>query len=403
MIANDEARVQALHDLQLLDTASEAEYDYIVKLAASITGAPIALFSLIDKERQWFKSRIGLAASETPREQAMCDHAIRSDKVFVVPDALADERFARFDSVTGDPKVRFYAGVPIITSDGHAIGTLCVIDRKPRTLSANEQEALVALAAHIEQHIRLMESERVLVERFEALRADATTTEQRYSMAVTLLSIVAHDVRAPLASIAALTADLSDLSDKSNTTTWLFEEINRQATTARDLLDQVLQWARTVLGSATKLQTMYMQTIIADVLRPLQSTIERKGTTATTDIRCPVVQGDPNVYRFVLNTLTSNAVKFTNQGTIIIVVVETFSSILITVSDSGVGMSDDAMSRLFGWDRHRGTPGTHHELGAGMGLMLLKDVVESHGGTIRVSSVVDNGTTFVVEMPKLEE
>lgn len=400
MVVNDDARVQALRDLQLLDTASEAEYDYVVKLAASITGAPIALFSLIDKERQWFKSKIGLAATETPREQAMCDHAIRSNNIFIVPDATADERFAHFDSVTGDPYVKFYAGVPILTSDGHAIGTLCVIDRKPRTLSVSEQEALLALAAHIEQHIRMMESEKALVERFHALRSQASSNEQRYSMAVTLLSIVAHDVRAPLASIAALTADATDAAESP---AWLFEEIHRQATAARDLLDQVLQWARTVLGGATQPQPMYMETIVADVLRPLQGTLERKGTTVTTNVRCTVVHGDPNAYRFILNTLISNAVKFTERGTITVTVEEAESRVRIAVSDTGMGMSPEAIERLFEWDRRRGAPGTRQEQGAGMGLMLLKDIVESQGGTIQVTSSEGHGTTVVVEMPKIEE
>jgi signal transduction histidine kinase len=115
------------------------------------------------------------------------------------------------------------------------------------------------------------------------------------------------------------------------------------------------------------------------------------------------VHGDPNAYRFILNTLISNAVKFTEQGTISITVEEAESRVRISVSDTGSGMSPEAIERLFEWDRRRGSPGTRQEQGAGMGLMLLKDIVESQGGTIQVTSSEGQGTTFVVEMPKLEE
>lgn len=144
--ANEQQRLQTLRRGGILDTLPEQAYDDIVYLAARICDTPIALISLVDAERQWFKARVGLEAAQTPRDVAFCAHAILGDGVFEVSDTHADERFAANPLVTGTPHARFYAGAPLVATGGDVLGTVCVIDRRPKELNGAQREALAALS-----------------------------------------------------------------------------------------------------------------------------------------------------------------------------------------------------------------------------------------------------------------
>ena len=140
-------RLAVLHGYGILDTDFEERYDRLTRIASRILGTPISLISLVDEDRQWFKAAFGLNIRETPRDVSFCAHAIHDTRVFVVPDARKDKRFEKNPLVTGNPKIRFYAGAPLIGRKGQAIGTLCVIDQKPHSgFSAEEQQVLRDLA-----------------------------------------------------------------------------------------------------------------------------------------------------------------------------------------------------------------------------------------------------------------
>jgi GAF domain-containing protein len=143
---NEAGRVAALEKYAILDTDAEQSFDDLTLLASFICKTPMALISLVDEDRQWFKSRVGIKASETSRDIAFCSTAILQSDVFVVPDALKDDRFRDNPLVVSDPHVRFYAGAPLINEDGYALGTLCVVDREPRELAPDQKEALKALS-----------------------------------------------------------------------------------------------------------------------------------------------------------------------------------------------------------------------------------------------------------------
>ncbi|HKA61873.1 MAG TPA: GAF domain-containing protein [Methylomirabilota bacterium] len=150
--ADEEARLRALHDAGILDSPAEERFDRITRLARRVFDVPIALVSLVDAERQWFKSRQGIDVAETPREISFCAHAIHDDRVFLVPDTLTDPRFADNPAVTGDPRVRFYAGRPVHV-DGRRVGTLCLVDRRPRELRDDDVRALDDLAILVEKEL----------------------------------------------------------------------------------------------------------------------------------------------------------------------------------------------------------------------------------------------------------
>ncbi|CAN5522009.1 hypothetical protein BH10PSE18_BH10PSE18_34720 [soil metagenome] len=147
---SEAARLAELQRLCVLDTVEEQAYDDITRMAADICGTPIAVISLIDDKRQWFKARVGLQVSETPRELAFCAHAIQTPgRPMVVNDATKDARFESNPLVTGDPNIRFYAGAPLVTSNGHALGTVCVIDREPREITPEQLEQLQFMAQQV--------------------------------------------------------------------------------------------------------------------------------------------------------------------------------------------------------------------------------------------------------------
>lgn len=149
------ARLEALRQYQILDTPSEQAYDDFTLLASFICEVPIALISLVDAERQWFKSKVGLEVNETARNISFCGHTILSNETLVVNDALCDMRFADNPLVKFDPSIRFYAGAPLIAPEGHALGSLCVIDRRPRELSELQKTALEALARQVVAQLEL--------------------------------------------------------------------------------------------------------------------------------------------------------------------------------------------------------------------------------------------------------
>lgn len=160
--ANEAKRLKVLWQYEVLDTVPEEIFDDLTELAARICEAPIALISLVDENRQWFKSKVGISLNETSRDVSFCAHALTQQDLFIVPDATKDARFANNPVVVAEPKIRFYAGAPLITPDGYALGTLCVIDQVPRHLRPDQQQALRILARHVVSQLELRRRSREL-------------------------------------------------------------------------------------------------------------------------------------------------------------------------------------------------------------------------------------------------
>jgi len=172
---NEARRLKVLWQYDVLDTVPEEVFDDLTELAARICEAPIALISLIDEDRQWFKAKVGVTLNETSRDISFCSHAIKQHDLFIIPDATQDERFANNPLVISDPKIRFYAGAPLITPDGYALGTLCVIDKVPRDLRPEQKQALRVLARHVMMQLEVRRHAKELNEANKA--KDATSGE----------------------------------------------------------------------------------------------------------------------------------------------------------------------------------------------------------------------------------
>ncbi|MCW7492641.1 GAF domain-containing protein [Leptospira sp. 2 VSF19] len=194
---NETARLSALKGLEILDSPEEEMFDEITKLASLICNVPISLVSLIDETRQWFKSHHGLHTRETPRSLAFCSHAILGDELFVVPNAKVDPRFKNNPLVNEAPNVIFYAGIPLALGDQINLGTLCVIDNKPRELNEDQIQMLRLLG---KQTIRLLQmrkaTERLEIEKITAERATAAKRD--------FIAAISHDIRNPLNSLLGM-------------------------------------------------------------------------------------------------------------------------------------------------------------------------------------------------------
>jgi anti-sigma regulatory factor (Ser/Thr protein kinase) len=189
MESNEKARVQALRRYKILDTDPEKAFDDLTILASSICNTPMALISVIDSDRQWFKSKVGVDLRETPLEVSFCAVAIKQPNLFVVPDASKDPRFSSNPFVVSDPKVRFYAGAPYSSSDGHPLGTLCVIDIVPRELTPSQEAALLALSRQVQAQFELRKN---LIELRAALEERDQAEAERDRTIVELQNALEH-------------------------------------------------------------------------------------------------------------------------------------------------------------------------------------------------------------------
>lgn len=273
-------RLAALHDSGLLDQPNDPFFDRITRLAANALGAEIALVSLVDADRQWFKSAHGLAVRETPRAHSFCAHAIEQEGIMVVPDARQDPRFMTNPLVTGEPEIAFYAGAPLVTSDGHALGTLCVIDRSPRAVfDGTSRQILLDLAASVMDEV-------------ERVRRDRHAER---------LQIVADELQHRMGNIYALVGSLVSRLDKT--------EIDKDVFVRR-LREKISALARAqALLSASQWRQVSLAELAEAVLAPLCVEAARR--------RYSIQQGDdlalsPHgafIVTLMLGELAANAAK----------------------------------------------------------------------------------------------
>jgi signal transduction histidine kinase len=385
---NESQRLAKLLGYEVLDTDAEASFDELTELASAICGTPISLISLVDEHRQWFKSKVGLGADQTDRSLAFCAHAILQDGVFEVPNALEDPRFHDNPLVTDQPDIRFYAGAPLISPDGHPLGTLCVIDTVPKELSPVQRQALQTLAKQVISQLEL----RVQNRRLERLNRHRDS----------LYAILAHDLRSPFNGIMGLSKILSQRAQRLSPEKIAdaAKGILSSSVQVYQMLDELLQWSQLTLG-AVQSQPVHgrLWPLVEDTLNLLQQSCELKGVEIQNQV-CAELSAtqDPIITKMVLRNLLANAVKYSPAGGCVQISGERQGNeIWLRVRDQGPGVPEALREQLFSQclDSQLGSGG---EKGLGMGLMLCQQFLQRQQGRLWLEDQPE-GACFVFSLP----
>lgn len=391
---NEKERLSKLKEYNILDTPAEESFDEIVKLASIICKVPMSTITLLDEKRQWFKSRIGIKNQETSREIAFCAHVINGDDLMIVNDATEDERFADNPMVTSDPDIRFYAGMPLITPDGNKLGTICVIDNVPRTLTEEQKFALQILAKNVITLLELRLKNNNLSDTLTTLYSQSNEIERINNINTRLLSILAHDLKNPLGVIQQVTDMYLAGQISSDDMTEIFTELKKNVNNALDMLNEVLQWGTAqVQGRATDFQDFNIFDIVEQKQESYYLLLKSKGNRLINLCEKELnFKADLNMMRFILRNLIMNANKFTKDGTISVKTFDSDDFVEVVVSDTGVGMKPSQINRLFKWETRQSLDGTSGEKGTGLGLLICNEFVHKQGGKIWVESTLGKGS-----------
>jgi signal transduction histidine kinase len=356
----------------------EQAYDDLTALASFIGGAPISLISLVDKERQWFKSSVGLAARETPRDQSFCAYTIANSKTLIVEDTLLDPRFSDNPLVSGEPGIRF-------DPQGHVFGTICLIDNKPRGITEAQVRALEALSRQVMQ---LLEARMGLLESQKA--AKALMQSEKLAAVGRLAASMAHEINNPLEAVTNLLYLTRHRATDPDMKGWL-DQADQELRRVSIIANQTLRFHK----QATKPQPVTCDSLFSATLSLYESRIKNAGITVEKRKRAkePVACFEGDI-RQVLGNVFSNAIDaMPAGGRLILRSREGINwrtgrrGLFLTVADSGTGMSQDTQGRMF--EAFFSTKGIG---GSGLGLWIGADIMHRHGGTITIRSSQEIGS-----------
>ncbi len=418
----DTHRLDALRRTTLLDSGREEAFDRLTRLAATILRAPIALVSLVDVDRQFFKSAIGLpepVASErqTPLSHSFCQHTVSSGAPLIIADAR-EHPLVRDNPAILDLGVVAYAGIPLVTSDGHVLGSFCVIDHQPRVWTEQDIAILKDLAAavmtEIELRVTVWEATTRAAER-EELLARAQDAQTQAEAAVRLrndfLTVAAHDLRTPLTNMLGRIqlVERRLTRGKDVDPPWLETQLESLSSSTKRMLATVSElgdMARVQMGEALELEMgdVDLAALARVVVDEATLGLGAHGVEATPIVldapETPVTaRGDSARLQRVLHNIVGNAMKYSPRGAPVFVSVRARDSdVVITVCDEGVGIPANELPHIF--TRYYRASTARGIAGSGIGLSGAKAIVEQHGGALSIESDEGRGTTVTIMLPR---
>ena len=392
LIPADEAeRLEAIRRYDILDTPPDGAFDRITALAARLFRVPIAIVSIVDEDRIWFKSHHGLAVEEISRDRGLCASAILQDGPWVINDAARDPRALTNPLVAGEFGLKFYAGVPLQTADGHNLGTMCLLDFEPRELTADETGTLEDLAGMVLSELEL---------RLASRRAVAEAHE-RAELKDAFMAMVSHELRTPATIIYAATQMLAGDSTllRNPRARELFPDIVGESGRLLRLLDDLLVLTRLDQGSLELgSEPVLLQRVLPKVIELERRRWPDRMINADVDEDLPPVSGDQLYVEQVATNLLSNALKYSPAGEAVDVSATLIGDeVEVRVRDRGIGLGVDDRERVFGL-MFRTDAAIGHAAGAGIGLYVCRRLLDAMGGRIWIEGAPGSGTVFAVRL-----
>jgi signal transduction histidine kinase len=401
---DDESRLQDLYHYPLLENPPAKLFSDITRLAAYICGAPVSRISIVDKDHEWNLAQHGDTRFARPRSESFCSRAVQHpDKVFIVPDAPRDERFRDFPQVRSG-EVRFYAGAPLVTPGGHAVGMLCVTDETPRELTEEQMDALQALARQV---VVLMEFQSTLQEAAKdqgTMQSTIRRLEEAAAGRLRSIGEVFHDMASPLAVMrmqtALLRAKVGGQSQQVDKNLRIIKRSIEQLQNLTQDLNALLIDEKSELR--VQIQAADLDDMIEECLRGHEAEARQYNIRMSYEGKPGLmVDADPNRFHQVLSNLLSNAIKFTpDGGQIRVHQAKKGDEVEIRVSDTGRGLEEHEMVHLFEPLVQVHKPQETRSVGTGLGLPIAKRLVEAQGGRIWIESEGHGkGSTFAFTLP----
>lgn len=386
ILTSEEERINTLKRYAILDTPPDGSFDKLTKLAATLLKVPIAIVSLVDTDRIWFKSKYGIDSQQIDKDEGLCASVIFSDELYLVEDATKDPRTLANPLVAGSFGLRFYAAVPLRTRDGFSLGTFCVIDKEPRTLNEEEEQILRDLRDIVMDQIELRLASRISLSQHNQI-----------------LNTTAHDLKNPLTTIP-VRADLIKMkkADPDMVDT-LCDQIKIASLNMVRIIDELLQVGSMEAGKVHLLLIkVNVSFLVSNVVSMNQPLAERKNQTIHFSFEKDLyVNADEGKLTEIVDNLINNAIKYSTANKQIFVrVKEVAGRVIIEVEDQGLGLTPEDKNKLYQRFTRLSAQPTGGENSTGLGLSIVKVLVEAHQGTIQAESEgQDKGCKFIVELP----